>query len=137
MRSVQLIGVTLALLLLAAHFSRAGQTPLLYLMVSLLILVPVRLPWAGRALQAALVLGTLEWLRTAGYLARLRYEAGAPYMRMALILAAVAAFTAAMALSFEGRSMRRHFRLDPIDARRREEPTERDSEALGESEATR
>ena len=88
---------TLALLVLAAHFYRAGLFFLAVLAFGCIALVFATLPIAVRLLQAVLALGTLEWLRTAWVLAQHRIEAGLPYGRMVLILGIVAAVTAAAA----------------------------------------
>jgi len=101
----------LALLLLAAHFYRAGWLPLAALCVALTPLLAVPRPWAARTLQLALVLGTLEWLRTLAGFAAMRAALGQPYLRLALILGAVAAFTALAAWIFQHRTLRAHFRF--------------------------
>jgi len=101
----------LALLLLAAHFYRAELLPLAALCVALTPLLAVPRPWAARTLQSALVLGTLEWLRTLAGFAAMRAALGQPYLRLALILGAVAAFTALAAWMFQHRTLRAHFRF--------------------------
>ena len=88
---------TLALVVLAAHFYRAGLLPLAAMSFGCIALIFVARPLASRVLQGVLVLGTLEWLRTAWVLAQHRIEAGLPYLRMVVILAIVAAITAAAA----------------------------------------
>jgi hypothetical protein len=87
----------LALLLLAAHFYRAGALLLAAVSFGCVALLFVSRPVAARALQGILVLGTLEWLRTAWVLAQHRIDAGLPYLRMVAILAVVAAVTAVAA----------------------------------------
>jgi hypothetical protein len=84
----------LALLLLAAHFFRAGLIPLTALCVVLVALLFIRATWAVRTLQTVLALGTLEWLRTAWVFAAARAAQGQPYGRLLAILGAVAAVTA-------------------------------------------
>jgi len=88
----------LALLLLAAHFYRAGLMPLTVLCAMLVGLLFVRATWGQRVLQAVLALGTLEWLRTAWVFAAARAAQGQPYGRLLAILGAVAAVTALAAL---------------------------------------
>jgi hypothetical protein len=87
-------------LLLAAHFYRAG---------SLLLAVPRA--WAGRAVQIALVVGAVEWLRTLAVFAAARVASGQPYLRLTLILLAVAIFTATSAAVFRHPRLRQRFRL--------------------------
>lgn len=83
----------LALLLLAAHFQRAGLYPLVAVSIALIGLAFVDDAWARRVLQVALVLGAAEWLRTAWVLTAHRAAMGLPYARMLAILGAVAAIT--------------------------------------------
>lgn len=101
----------LALLLLGAHFLRAGQVVLTAVSLGLLILLLVRDGWAARVLQAALWLGALEWLRTAWVFASARAQFGQPYGRLLVILGGVAAFTAVAALVLRSKAGRAHFRL--------------------------
>ena len=87
----------LALLLLAAHFYRAGAWPVAVVAIALIALLGVGRPWAARVLQVALVAGTVDWLHTAWVLVSRRMDAGQPYARLLVILGAVAALTAAAA----------------------------------------
>jgi hypothetical protein len=101
----------LALLLLGAHFFRAGLVPLTAACVAMIALLFVRSPWSARVLQVVLVLGALEWLRTAWTFASLRAAMGEPYGRLLLILGTVAAATLAAALLLRASAARRHFRI--------------------------
>ena len=83
----------LALLLLAAHFFRGWLLLLAAISFGLIALVFVSRPWAALLLRAALVFGSIEWLRTAWALSSRRALAGEPYARMLVILGAVTAFT--------------------------------------------
>jgi uncharacterized membrane protein HdeD (DUF308 family) len=60
----------------------------------------IKRPWAARTVQVFLFLGGLEWIRTTVVIASERSEAGEPWVRMAVILGAVAVFTAVSALPF-------------------------------------
>ncbi|MFO1394361.1 MAG: hypothetical protein U1F09_11425 [Steroidobacteraceae bacterium] len=84
----------LASLLLAAHFHRAGAWLPEGLALALCALPFVRQRWSARTLQVALAIGTVEWLRTGWVLAAKRAAAGEPWVRMVVILGAVAAVTA-------------------------------------------
>jgi hypothetical protein len=110
---LRLLLPAVALMLLAAHFHRAGWLAAAVLSVALTALLAVPRPWAARTLQAALVLGALEWLRTLAAFAAARISLGQPYLRLALILGAVAAVTIAAAWIFQHRSLRTRFRLAP------------------------
>jgi len=100
----------LALLLLGAHFFRAGLVPVAAACVALLALPFVRTAWAARAMQGALALGVLEWLRTAWVFASARADVGQPYGRLLVILGGVALVTALAALSLRSKAAREHFR---------------------------
>jgi hypothetical protein len=102
---------SIAAILLAAHFYRAGQLALAVLATGALALLAVPRPWAARALQVALLAGALEWLRTLALFASTRMAAGQPYLRLTLILGVVAAFTAASAAVFQQSAVRRRYRL--------------------------
>lgn len=102
----------LAFLVLSAHFFRAGNFVLFGASLLLLPLLFVPRRWAARAVQAALALGILEWVRTAARIAGARRAAGMPYTRFALILAAVTLATAACLLVFRSARVKRFFRLE-------------------------
>jgi hypothetical protein len=84
----------LALLMLGAHFLRFGQAPLVLLCLALLVPLFVPRPWAQAIVRWALLLGSLVWLWTLVGDIRTRLAFGEPWLRLALILGAVAAFTA-------------------------------------------
>jgi len=109
MTVVTLSPVGLSFLLLAAHFYRAHNLVLAGLAVALLAVLWLRQPWAARLAQAALLLGALEWLRTLLMLVAERSAMGQAYLRLALILGAVAVLTAAAAWLFRLPRVRAHF----------------------------
>jgi hypothetical protein len=106
-----LLPPVVALLLLGAHFFRADNLAACAVAVLLIGLAFVRRPWAARVLQAALVVGALEWLRVAVGLAAARHAAGMPFLRLALILGAVCLFTGLAALVFRSVPLRARFGL--------------------------
>jgi hypothetical protein len=112
MTYLQLVPATLSLVILAAHFLRSGSLLVVFLVVL------VRQPWAGRALQWVLVIGAIEWLRTLVVLTSQRRLEGLPYTRMALILAAVGVFTLSSALLVSTRRAKVHFREEPATSAR-------------------
>ena len=91
--------VALSALVLAAHFYRARQMPFVALALALPLLLLVRERWSARVVQAGLVLGALEWVRTLAFFAGQRMEVGRPWGRLAVILGVVAALTALSALA--------------------------------------
>lgn len=101
-----------ALLLLGAHFWRAGLVPLAAVVVAMVGLLFVRSAWSARVLQTVLGLGVLEWLRTAWVFASERAAMGQPYARLLVILGIVAAVTMVAALLLQSTAARRHFRSE-------------------------
>ena len=111
MNVLRLLPVILSLLVLAAHFFRAGY---LYVTAAVLILVPLlalRRWWVARLAQVVLVLGAAEWVRSTLAFVRMREAMDMPWTRLALILGSVAAFTLLSALVFFLPVLRRRYRL--------------------------
>jgi len=110
MTILSLLAPSVSFVLLAAHFYRAGYE--LGILVSLLalVLIFVRRPWAARSMQALLVLGSLEWLRSAVALVQARSEFGQPFLRLAVILGGVFLLTALSALVFQTRRLQAHYK---------------------------
>jgi hypothetical protein len=100
-----------ALLLLAAHFYRAGLWPLALFAVLLNALLFIPRAWAARAVQVALLVAALEWLRTLAAFVGERVAAGQPYLRLLAILLAVTLFTGGAVLVFRAYPMRVRYGL--------------------------
>ena len=113
MTCLHLLPATLSLVVLAAHFLRAGSLVLVLLTLVVAGLLFVRRPWAGTITKWMLVIGAIEWLRTLVLLTNQRRFDGLPYTRMALILASVGLFTLASAALVRTRRVRVHFREEP------------------------
>ena len=109
MNLVKLLPAILSLLLLGAHFYRAGLEILTAACAVLLFLLSLPRPWVARLAQAVLVIGALEWLRALYYFAAMRSAFGEPWTRLALILGAVAVFTALSALVFRSEGLRQRY----------------------------
>jgi hypothetical protein len=103
----------LALAVLGAHFFRAGSVALVMACLALMALAAIPRRWAARAIQAGLLLGTLEWLRTLVLLASARLAAGQPATRLIAILATVAVLTALAALVFRHPRLARFYSPKP------------------------
>ncbi|MGD8358689.1 MAG: hypothetical protein PVJ33_16845 [Lysobacterales bacterium] len=116
MNPIRLLPVILSFLLLAAHFYRAGQVALSVLCVLLPFLLFLRRSWIPMLFQTLLVLGALEWLRALYGFVQMRLAFGEPWTRLAVILVAVALFTAVSGLVFRSSGLRRAYRMD--DARK-------------------
>jgi hypothetical protein len=106
---LRLLPVILSWIVLGAHFMRGGH----HIVVAGCLLVPflllVRRPWVPPLMQLGLFLGALEWIRVLMALSAMRRGHGIPAGRMTLILGGVALFTAASALMFLARPLRRRY----------------------------
>jgi hypothetical protein len=109
MTFVRLLPVILSALVLAAHFLRGGHLGLVLISLAALLILLVREAWAARLVQALLLLGSLEWIRTMLHLMGERRSLGEPWMRMAAILGSVVLFTAASALVFQTARMKERY----------------------------
>lgn len=108
------IPVVMSFILLAAHFMRDNQTVLVVMSLLLPCILFSGKGWAARIVQLALVLGSIEWLRTLAELQALRVENGLPWLRLAIILGVVALFTGSSALVFFHKSLARRYRLGSV-----------------------
>lgn len=101
MRAVLYAAPVLSFLLLGAHFLRDRAWIMTAACAVLALLVAWPRSWIPRLLQAALALGTAEWLWTAFLLGQQRIAEGRPWIRMAIILGVVALLTAASIAAVE------------------------------------
>ena len=106
------VPVVLSFLVLGAHFLRGGSMIAVFVVLALIGLLFLRRPWVARLVQAVLVLGALEWLRTMYELAQIRAMHGQPYGRMLVILGIVAAVTLCSALLFQTPALKDVYRID-------------------------
>lgn len=109
MNFLRLLPVLVSMLLLAAHFFRAGQLVIVFVLLGLLPLLMVRKFWVPWVMQIVLLLGAVEWLRTLVFVAQMRIEYDMPWTRLAIILGAVALFTACSGLVFRGKALRKRY----------------------------
>ena len=106
---LHLLPVILSGLVLSAHFLRSGSVLVVMACLAALLLLAVRERWAARLMQVLLLLGALEWIRTMLVLVAQRRSLSEPWIRMAMILSAVALFTAASALVFQSVHLKRRY----------------------------
>lgn len=111
MNFIRLLPVLLSALLMAAHFSRADNTPLTWLSLVFPLILLVRRPWVAWVTQMALVLGGIEWIRTLVAIAGRRQAAAESWLRMAVILGMVAAITFASVLVFRNKQLKDRYGL--------------------------
>jgi len=112
MTALRLAPIILSSVLLAAHWLRGGHLFLALATLAVPLLLRVRRPWIPLLVQALLIIGALEWVRTLMVLARQRTLDGEPWLRMAVILGAVALLTILSAVGLLGdRVQERYGRL--------------------------
>jgi hypothetical protein len=109
MNFFRLLPVVISLLLLGAHFYRAGLVVLTAACVLLPFLLLLRRSWIPRLFQVVLLIGALEWLRTLYVFASMRVAFEQPWGRLALILGGVALFTALSGLVFRTRRLKTRY----------------------------
>ena len=109
MNFLRLLPVIISFLLMAAHFLRDGRVVTASVLLLLPLLLLLRKAWVPRVLQLTLLLGAVEWLRALYFIAQIRIETGMPWTRMAIILGAVALFTALSSLVFRSEALRKWF----------------------------
>ena len=109
MNALKLLPVILSILLLAAHFYRAGIPALSGLCIGVLFLLFFRKRWVPRLFQWLLILASLEWLRALYFFAAMRIAWDQPWTRLAIILGAVALFTAVSGLVFRNTRLRSYY----------------------------
>lgn len=106
-----LLPAILSLLTLGAHFFRAGNHVGVAVAVALSALLAVRRPWVARVVPVALLFGAAEWIRTAVRIGSWRMHEGRPWVRMAVILGAVALITGASAAAFLSDRLKTWYRV--------------------------
>jgi len=109
MMLLRLLPVILSFVVLAAHFSRHDVALLTWLSLAVPLVLLVRRPWVPRLLRWLLVLGALEWMRTTTVLVSQRVTAGEDWLRMAVILVAVATATLLATLVFRWSAVRERY----------------------------
>ncbi|MFY9329675.1 MAG: hypothetical protein WAO76_16905 [Georgfuchsia sp.] len=109
MIGLQLFPVVLSLIVLGAHFLRAGNLVMVVVVLVIMGLLCVRRRWAVYTVQVALLLGAAEWVWILKALVTSRVEAGQPVLRLALILGGVALLTALSALVFRTARLKRWY----------------------------
>ncbi len=113
MKFIRIFSIVLSALLLGAHFRWHGMDVLSILAALFPALLFIKKAWAARTVQILLFLGGLEWVRTTIEIASRRIDQGEPWVRMAIILGAVAVFTAVSALPFSrNKGLREEYGLE-------------------------
>ena len=101
--------IALSALLLAAHFLRWGQTPLVILSLVFPLLLLIHKRWALLTVQALTVSGAVVWLLATYQFVAYRMAVGEPWMRLVVILGTVVALTITAALLLSSASVRARY----------------------------
>jgi len=109
MNALMLSLAVLAHLLLAAHALRRGDWGLCLALAALPVALLTRQGWARLAVAVALLLGAAQWASAGMDFVQLRLGFGEPWLRLALILAAVCGVTLASGLWLLGPQARALF----------------------------
>jgi general stress protein CsbA len=100
------------MMLLSAHFYRAGFIVLVVILFASLFLLFIRQSWIVRVIQVELVIGGLEWFRTTYNLVMMRQSMNMPWTRLAIILGSVALLTFCSSLVFRSKFLKKRYSMD-------------------------
>jgi len=106
---LKLLPVILSSLIMGAHFSYVNIGYLVIICLLLPFLLLIRQQWVARVFQVLLIIGSLVWIERLWFLAQVRQSQGEPWIRLAIILGAVALFTGLSALVFQTRSLKERY----------------------------
>jgi len=90
---IRIILLILSFLILAAHFSRAGNSVLTILCMLVPLLLFIKRRWILLVFQILLYCGVFVWINTIIQIASDRIDLGQPWIRMAIILGVLALIT--------------------------------------------
>lgn len=111
MNIVRLLPVIVSLLILSAHFSRAGSPLITILFLLLPLLLLVKKSWVARLIQIILIIGSIEWIRTLLYYVNQRQAIDEPYLRLIIIIGIIALLTGLSALVFRNKFLKGRYNL--------------------------
>ncbi|MDH3349124.1 MAG: hypothetical protein OEM02_13625 [Desulfobulbaceae bacterium] len=106
-----LLPIVLSVLAIGAHFFRSGNHVVLLLCFNVLFCLFFRHPLVARGTQLALILATVEWIRTLVILVTDRADHGEDWVRVAFILGGVSLFTIASSCLFMTKHLRERYGL--------------------------
>ncbi len=101
--------------LIAAHFFRMGSPVLILTALIIPLFLFVRRKWAARLLQVYLLIAAAEWLRTLLNLMEIYEKEGMSWIRLAVILGLVTAFTLFSILPFFSSVLKKYFHLETAE----------------------
>ena len=106
---LRLIPVILSFLILGAHFSRDNMSSLMMISLAFPFLLLIKKPWVPKVFQIALILGTLEWLRSLYFYIQAYEQSGQSWTKLLVIIGSVTLFTALSALVFNNKAIRKRY----------------------------
>lgn len=109
---VRIIPVILSFIILAAHFQRIYMFALSYLILLVPFILIYKKPISVRIIQGILILGSLEWIRIIFVYSAQRSYYGEPWIRLAVILGAVAVFTLLSSLCFRNKTIKGIYKIE-------------------------
>ena len=71
----------------------------------------IKKQWNVRTVQIVLIIGVLEWIRSIYFYVNQRLELGEPYLRLIIIIGAVALFTGLSALVFKNKNLKEFYNI--------------------------
>jgi len=101
----RIIAISLAALVLGAHFLRDGNILLTVVFALSPLLLLIKQRWVLWVLQAIAYVGAVLWLQTAIQILNQRLLLGEPWLRMVIILGVVAAFSVFAGVLMNGKVM--------------------------------
>jgi hypothetical protein len=104
-----LLPTILSWLVFCAHLFKVGMLPLLPFVLPLPLLLLVKHGLVARFFQVALFFIAAQWILVAVFTAAQRADAGEPWLRLVLILTAVALFAFVAAACFEAPRLQRRY----------------------------
>ncbi len=108
---IRFLPVVISAILIAAHFLRDGNLPLVAISLVIPLFLFFRRPVSVWIVKIGLWLATSEWLLTVYLLVSFRMRVDLPWIRMALILGGVAAFTLASTLVFHLSAFKKQYKI--------------------------
>lgn len=108
----------LSSVLLAAHFSRVQNDWLALLSLLFPLVLFIRKKWILRIYQTYLLAGGIIWIERVFHYAQIRESQGRAWIRLAVILSAVALFTLISALALERKKIQKHYSEQSAEKKR-------------------
>jgi len=106
MITVRLLPLIFSVILIAAHVMRFNGLYPALLVLALLLTLFIRSKWTLKGWQIALAAGIVMWAQTTYNIVQMRMAINEPWLRLAIIMGAVIAFTLYSILSLENKKIK-------------------------------